>query len=67
MDAHDRQARVEDSWAVRNRWKLVLALAAVAGGFWWVRRDPGRRIRVERVSEQWLAEHMFESGQRPPD
>ena len=65
MNAEDTQAQADTSWAVRNRWKLVLALAAVAGGFWWGRRDPGRRISVEPVSEHWLAEHMFESGQRP--
>jgi hypothetical protein len=64
MNAEDRYDH-EPGWAVRNRWKLVLALAAVAGGFWWGRRDPGRRISVEPVSEHWLAEHMFESGQRP--
>lgn len=64
MNAEERPD-ADAGWAMRNRWKLVLALAAVAGGFWWGRRDPGRRIRVEPVSEHWLAEHMFESGQRP--
>ena len=63
MDVDESQGR-ELGWASRNRWKLVLAVAAVAGGVWWGRRDPGRRIRIEPVSEHWLAEHTFESGQR---
>jgi hypothetical protein len=47
----------------RNRWKLALALAAAASGFWWGRSSRRVRIDVDRVSEQWLAEHTFESGQ----
>lgn len=63
----DQVAKRDDysGWVVRNRWKLALALAAAAGGFWWGRSHPGRRISVDRVSEQWLAEHLFESGQHP--
>ena len=65
MNAEERYDH-EPGWAVRNRWKLVLALAAVAGG-----RLVGPAATragasaVEPVSEHWLAEHMFESGQRP--
>jgi hypothetical protein len=67
MNAEERDLPVHPSWAFRHRWKIALALAAVAGGVWWGRRDPGRRIQVDPVSEHWLAEHMFESGQRPSE
>jgi len=59
---HDQPA----GWMAKNRWKLAFALAAAAGAFWWGRsRRP--RFEVDRVSEQWLAEHTFEAGRHPPE
>lgn len=53
-------------WVHRNRWKLAFALAAAASGYWWGRsRRP--RIEVDRVSEQWLAEHAFDAGRHPDE
>jgi MYXO-CTERM domain-containing protein len=50
-------------WYVTHRWKLGLALMALAG-LWW-RRSRRAQITVDRVSEQWLMEHEFEAGKGP--
>lgn len=66
MNAEDATRDQPVGWVVRNRWKLAFAVAAAASGFWWGRsRRP--RIDVDRVSEQWLAEHTFEAGRHPPE
>jgi hypothetical protein len=57
----------DDSWLNnKNRWRLGLALAAAFGGLWW-KAGRKRRILIDRVSERWLAEQKFESGQHPSD
>ncbi|MBP1636470.1 MAG: hypothetical protein H6Q10_3044 [Acidobacteria bacterium] len=63
MAAEEGARHQPAGWVTRNRWKLALALAAAASGFWWGRSSRRVRIDVDRVSEQWLAEHTFESGQ----
>ncbi|RPJ78736.1 MAG: hypothetical protein EHM13_14235 [Acidobacteria bacterium] len=63
----DELRQEHPGWVLRNRWKLALAAAAVAGGFWGGRSRERSRISVERVSEQWLAEHAFTAGQQPPE
>jgi hypothetical protein len=64
MDVHGAQPNGHENWVRRNRWKLSFALAAALGGILW-RSGRQARIHVERVSERWLAEQAFESGQRP--
>lgn len=54
-------------WLNRNGWKIGLTLAALIGGFWWQRAGRDRRIAVGSVSERWLAEQQFDSGQHPPE
>ncbi|HSK09135.1 MAG TPA: hypothetical protein VK911_06140 [Vicinamibacterales bacterium] len=65
MGAEEATHDQPGGWMLRNRWKLVVALGAVASGFWWGRSRRRPTIDVERVSEQWLAEHTFESGRHP--
>jgi hypothetical protein len=67
MSGDELEAEHPDGWVVRNRWKLALAAAAVASGFWWGRYRGRAPINVDRVSERWLAEHMFEAGQHPAE
>ena len=45
----------------------VVALAAI-GGFWW-RRSRSRRVEEELspLSQEWLAEHYYQAGQRGDD
>ncbi len=64
MKAEDATGDQPKGWVVRNRWKLAIAAAAAVSGFWWS-RSRRSRIDVDRVSEQWLAEHTFEAGQHP--
>jgi hypothetical protein len=54
-----------DHWLRRNRWRIGLALAAVVGGYWWHRASRRRRIDVDGVSREWLAEREFDAGQHP--
>jgi hypothetical protein len=66
MHASDTTQERPAGWVVRNRWKVALAVAAAASGYWWGRsRRP--QIDVDRVSEQWLAEHAFDAGRHPPE
>jgi hypothetical protein len=68
MNAHAAvQPDGHNSWLRRNRWRVGLVLAAIAGGVWWHRAGRGERISVGSVSERWLAEQAFEAGQRPED
>ena len=49
----------------RHGWTLggLLALTAV-GGWWWRRRRRARAEDLPPVSERWLMEHEYESGQK---
>jgi hypothetical protein len=53
------------SWLSRYGWPLGVVFAAVFGGIWWRRTQRPHGISVGSVSERWLAEQAFESGQRP--
>lgn len=66
MKASDATQERPAAWVVRNRWRVAFAVAAAVSGFWFgrTRRPP---IEVDRVSEQWLAEHTFEAGRHPPE
>lgn len=66
MDATGAVPDRPAGWIVRNRWKVALAVAAAASGFW-IGRARRPRIDVDRVSEQWLAEHTFDAGRHPPE
>jgi hypothetical protein len=67
MDAEGATQDQPLGWVVRNRWKVALALTAAVSGFWYGRSRRRVRIDVDRVSEQWLAEHTFEAGRHVPD
>jgi hypothetical protein len=41
----------------------AVAVALFGGGLWW-RRRRRRRIQLKPVSEQWLQQHEYASGQR---
>jgi hypothetical protein len=65
----DAQALQQDprSWLNRNRWRIGMAVAAILGGYWWHRAGRNERISVGSVSERWLAEQAFDSGQHPDE
>lgn len=44
----------------------MVAVTAL-GGFWWRRRVRRRRITLDPMSENWLSEHEYESGQQGED
>lgn len=67
MDAQVFMPDDDGSWLRRNRWRLGLIAAAVAGGIWWRHSAQQRNITVGSVSERWLAERAFEAGQRSED
>jgi hypothetical protein len=45
----------------------VVFAALVGGGYFWQRASHRRRIGVDRVSEQWLAQREFTAGQHPEE
>lgn len=52
----------------RNRWRIGFVVAAlVGGGYFWRWNDRRRRIAVDRLSEQWLAQREFQAGQHPEE
>jgi hypothetical protein len=56
------------SWVRRNAWSIGGAFAVLTlGGFWWHRRRRLRASDLEPVSQQWLADHEYEEGQRGAD
>jgi hypothetical protein len=64
MDVPSNHEQPDEPWVSRNRWRIGLALAALAGGgYFWRRHSLRRRIAVDRVSEQWLAQREFTAGQ----
>jgi len=65
MNADELRQEHPGGWVLRHRWKLALALTAVASGFLWSRSRRRARISVEPVSERWLAEHAFTAGHQP--
>jgi hypothetical protein len=68
MDASSPQHDHHEAWVSRNRWRIGIAFAAlVGGGYFWHRVDSRRRIAVDRVSQQWLAQREFEAGQHPDE
>jgi hypothetical protein len=68
MDAPPLRHRPDEPWVSRHRWRIGLALAAlVGGGYFWQRSSWRRRIAVDRISDNWLAQREFEAGQHPDD
>lgn len=68
MDAASTQSDTHERWVSRNRWRLGVALAAiVGGGYFWHWAGRRRRIAVDRVSDQWLAQREFTAGQHPEE
>jgi len=68
MDAPSNQREPEERWVSRNRWRIGLAVAAViGGGYFWHLGGRRRRIAVDHVSEQWLAQREFSAGQHPEE
>jgi hypothetical protein len=44
----------------------AVAVALFGGGLWW-RRRRRRKIQLAPVSESWLQQHEYDSGQRARD
>jgi len=64
MDEPSIQHEPDEPWVSRNRWRLGIAFAAlVGGGYLWQRSARRRRIAVDRLSDQWLAQREFVAGQ----
>ncbi len=68
MDAPSTQREPDEPWVSRNRWRIGFVVAAlVGGGYFWQSGARRRRIAVDRVSEQWLAQREFTAGQHPEE
>jgi hypothetical protein len=65
-----KRSDVEPGDGQRSWWRShsltfggAVAVALFGGGMWW-RRRRRRRIQLTPVSESWLQQHEYESGQR---
>jgi hypothetical protein len=69
MDAPPLRQRSDEPWVSRHRWGIGLALAALMGSGYFLQRRSSRRRRidVDRVSDNWLAQREFTAGQHPDD
>jgi hypothetical protein len=57
----------DPSWIRRHRWGIGMVAMTTLGGFWWRRRVRQRRIKLEPMSDEWLREREYESGQQGED
>lgn len=61
----DENSPPRGSWMRDHKVALgsMIALATLGSGFWW-RRRRRRRIELAPMSDQWLREREYDSGQR---
>ena len=66
-DASPERAASNEPWILRHRWGIGMVAATALGSLLWRRRVRKRRIKLEPMSQNWLSEHEYESGQQGED